>query len=220
MTTIISIVLAIIVFNVVAVIVLKRRKPAGETTGTVAENPAGNSAGTVAKPDGNTSGTGAGNGAGACVVELPGKTNDVLYQQVSFSDDVGGRYVSAYYCSDVAGGEYTLQTDGDLLVKLKLLCGKGDLKRENFTLSIDDHGAVTPTKMYDGKLYQKSVIKFDKEKEEEVVLYFEKAFEVLGRQFERANKNASWSVDLKYMGKDLFACDMYAMKGDGGWVAR
>jgi hypothetical protein len=132
MTTIISIVLAIIVFNVVAVIVLKRRKPAGETAGTVAEKPAGNSAGTVAKPDGNTSGTGT--AAGACVVELPGKTNDVLYQQVCFSDDVGGRYVSAYYCSDVAGGEYTLQTDGDLLVKLKLLCGKGELKRENFTL--------------------------------------------------------------------------------------
>lgn len=219
MTTIISIVLAIIVFNVVAVIVLKRRnKPDGNTSGTVAEKPAGNSSGTVAKPDGNTSGTGT--AAGACVVELPGRTNDVLYQQVCFSDDVCGQWVSAYYCSDVAGGEYTLQTDGDLLVKLKLLCGKGDLKRENFTLSIDDHGAVTPTKMYDSKLYQKSVIEFDKEKEEEVVLYFEKSFEVLGRQFERANKNASWSVDLKYMGRDLFACDLYAMKGDGGWVAR
>ena len=218
MTTIISIVLAIIVFNVVAVIVLKRRKLAGETAGTVAEKPAGNSAGTVAKPDGNTSGTGT--AVGACMVELTGKTNDVLYQQVCFSDDVCGQWVSAYYCSDVAGGEYTLQTDGDLLVKLKLKCGKGELRRENFTLSIDDHCAVTPTKMYDSKLYQKSVIEFDKEKEEDVVLYFEKSFEVLGRQFERANKNASWSVDLKYMGKDLFACDMYAMKGERGWVAR
>lgn len=219
MTTLISIIGAIVVFSVVAVFVLKRRKTAGETAGT--GKPAADASGAVAeKPDGNTSGTGAGNGAGACVVELTGKTNDVLYQQVSFSDDVGGRYVSAYYCSDVAGGEFTLQTTGDLLVKLKLLCGKGELKRENFTLSIDDHGVVTPTKMYDGKLYQKSVIEFEKEKEEEVVLYFEKAFGVLGRQFERANKNASWSVDLKYMGRDLFACDLYAMMGDGGWIAR
>ena len=96
MTTIISIVLSIIVFNVVAVIVLKRRKPAGETAGTVAEKPAVNSAGTVAKTDGQTSGTGTGNGVGACVVELPGKTNVVLYQQVSFSDDVCGQWVSAY----------------------------------------------------------------------------------------------------------------------------
>lgn len=224
MTTLISIIGAIVVFSAVAVFVLKRRKHAENSAGTVEEKPAGEADGTVAeKPDVNTSGIVAEQPkpyAGACVVELPGTTNDVLYQQVCFSDDVCGQWVSAYYCSDVADGEFTLQTTGDLYVKLKVKCSKGKLKREHFTLSIDDHKAVTPNSMFDGALYKKDVIEFKKQTAEEIVLYFKDAFGVLGRQFERANKNASWSIDLKYMGKDLFACDMYAMKGDGGWVAR
>lgn len=144
------------------------------------------------------------------------------FAETRISYALDGEFRPLSDCTDGGEAKWAMRTTtGNLVLQVKLTNKSGTtstIQRNAFNITLDDVDA-NPQYMYDDQRRAISSVSIANNATVTIYLEWDALFTQLD-YWNSSTKNSNWSFDLTRSGAYLVGSDMYAFKGNDGWVAR